>query len=135
MREARFIFPFNGDLGGISMHIETAIKHIIAAFGGLTETSGNGFWVDGLRRMFAEQVRILDVAYEPTKESDTKLYDIANAFRIDAKQTEVYLRYGNGHVQMVKEDSEMDNGEFDWAGMVNGLGHDIDPDPEEAAVA
>ena len=126
MKEARIICPFD-DLGPLGQACHQLIQHLLAAFGGLTQTAGNGFWIPkGETKEYAEMIRILDVAYDGCIEGDNKLFDMANAYRIEAKQQEVYLRYGNGHVQFVKEGSKMENGEFDWAGLMSDLGHDID---------
>lgn len=104
MREARFIFP-----GGSS----TIFGRIVSEFGGATIYNGAGYW----GQEAPEYVKIVDVAYEPSEANDRKLYDIAYAFKQEAEQEAVYLRYGNGHVQMVTALSCMDNGEkepFDW---------------------
>ncbi len=134
MREARLIFPTGGDLSDlmhVAVHTEEAI---IQEFGGATVTNGNGFWLDAERKLCAEPIRVIDVAYEQNKANDAKLYDFAWKFMHDGKQKEVYLRYGNGHVQMVTERSCMDNGEFDWEGLMSGIGHDIDANPLEELV-
>jgi hypothetical protein len=121
MKEARIIIPmFNLFQGAI------IARHLIAAFGGLTETVGYGAWVDPKGETIHEQIKVFDIAYAGDNEGDNKLFDIANAYRIDAEQTEVYLRYGNGEVQMVRDGSKMENGEFDWTGLMGDLGHDID---------
>lgn len=115
MREARLILPFS-TMGAV----DTVIKSIVDAFGGLTLFSGSGWW----KQDEPEPVRIVDIAYEPNEENDRKLYDIAYAFKQTAWQEAVYLRYGNGHVQMVTEYSCMDNGEkpaFDWDALRNEL--------------
>lgn len=106
MREARIILPYVKDHRW-AMGIVT--DKLVKAFGGLTSYEGTGVWKGTI-----EDVRIVDIAYEPSQANDALLYDIAWQFREDAKQQEVYLRYGNGHVQMVTEKSCMDNGEFDW---------------------
>lgn len=127
MREARIIFPVEGPLNEA---MQRCIHNITHAFGGCTITVGTGHWKHPNGEFLQENVRVADIAYEQNEKNDAKLYDLAWDFLHSTGQIEVYLRYGNGHVQMVTFESCMDNGEFDWAGLVNGLGHDIDPDPD-----
>lgn len=109
MREARFILP-TVHSGYTAM--QAAVEQINHVFNGSTVYSANGYWKGD-----HETVIVVDVAYEPSEANDRKLYDIAYAFKQAAEQEAVYLRYGNGHVQMVTTLSCMDNGEkepFDW---------------------
>lgn len=124
MREARIIFPAEGKN---TIEVRECIHQIKIAFGGATVTDGFGYWLHPNGEHVQEIVRIADIAYEPTQENDAKLYDLAWTFRKNAEQIAVYLRYGNGHVQMVTMNSCMDNGEFD---LVKSIGHDIDEDGE-----
>lgn len=109
MKEARMILPWD-DLGDRGAAVYHTTNKLCATFGGVTETRGNGLWRDSEGKPIAEQVAILDIAYEPTDENDAKLYDIAWQYGEEAKQTSVYLRYGNGFVQLVSKLSCMDNG-------------------------
>lgn len=112
MKEARLIMPLS-----LILHIETAEAILSQAFGGVTRYHGEGKWKSDDGDMVAENVVILDVAYEPNRENDLKLYDIADQFRNITGENAVYLRYGNGNVQLVTARSCMDNGEkeaFDW---------------------
>lgn len=113
MREARIIFPVTGPLNAA---VQSGIEQITHAFGGATVYQAMGSWKAPNGEFLHEAVRIADIAYEPSTENDAKLYDIAWEFRQAANQVEVYLRYGNGNVQMVTEKSCMDNGEvgFDF---------------------
>ena len=105
MREARLIF-----IVGHSAARTIAMANVISSFGGATVTDGIGYWKGD-----AENVEVVDIAYEQTNENDLKLYDIADHYRLNAEQEAVYLRYGSGHVQMVTAQSCMDNGmEWDW---------------------
>lgn len=131
MKEARIIFP--RDKADQTTAIYHGNKAIIAAFGGCTESFGNGFWIDKEDgKEYAEQVCIFDIAYEQNAENDAKLYDIAWKMGQDAKQKEVYLRYGNGNVQMIKEIGCMDNGtdQFDWEAFRADL-HRVPDDPND----
>lgn len=118
MREAKMFLPRNGDM---DVHIAQVIRHVNAAFGGCSVMTGSGYWVspkDG--KTFAEEICSVEIAYEQTAENDHKLYDIANAFRIDAKQQAVYLRYADGHVQLVNALSDgPDN--FDYHTLLEDL--------------
>lgn len=123
MREARLILP---TMPYVSF-LET-VREINKLFGGSTTYEGTGYWKD-----LKEQVFIVDVAYEPNFSNDSRLYDIANEYRAVAKQESVYLRYGNGHVQLVTEMSCMDNGEtepFDWEKLRSDL-HRAADDPTD----
>lgn len=134
MREARIIVPTEN-----AMHMVALIKlkqAIVLTFGGLTLSNGFGYWTSPKGDQEHEMVAIIDVAYEPSKANDAKLFDLAWQFREDANQVEVYLRYGNGHVQMVQELSCMNNGEFDWEALAASIGRqsedlaDIPSEPE-----
>lgn len=111
MKEARIIFPVDGPMNAAFVQCMHEITHV---FGGATIYPGTGYWKQPNGDYLEENIRIADIAYEQTKENDAKLYDIAWDFRHANNQVEVYLRYGNGYVQMVTKKSCMDNGEFDW---------------------
>lgn len=126
MREARLILPITDEtrqiVGGI-------INDVVKSFNGVTVTEGFGRWKDDA----PEEIYILDIAYEPTRLNDAELYDIAHSFRYQAKQETVYLRYGNGNVQLVTELGCMDNGEvepFDWEALREDL-HRAKDDPTD----
>lgn len=125
MKEARLILPL-----GQFPH-QSTITSLIEIFGGVTISKGRGFWKPKDNPILEEYVEIVDVAYEPSDENDAKLYDIAWQFGKDAKQVEVYLRYGNGHVQMVTEKSCMDNGhghfDLEFGGILNAITTLTDP--------
>lgn len=121
MKEARLILT----TANMSAIIDTQ-NAISKAFGGFTTYSGVGQWNDPKTgQPFSETIIITDVAYEPSDENDAKLYDIAWQFCENAKQSEVYLRYGNGHVQMVSEKSCMDNGhghfDLSFGGVIDAM--------------
>lgn len=126
MKEARIIFP----KGNIEATLR-AQQALSKEFGGFTSYSGLGQWVAASGQPLSEFITINDIAYEPSDEADAKLYDIAWQFREDAKQQEVYLRYGNGHVQMVSERSCMDNGhghfDLEFGGILNAITTLTDP--------
>lgn len=111
MKEARIIFPVEGAL---NQAVQRCLSNITHTFGGCTIIEGMGHWLHPNGQYLQENVRIADIAYEPSEENDAKLYDLAWDFREAGNQVEVYLRYGNGHVQMVTERSCMDNGEWNW---------------------
>lgn len=128
MREARLILPTTD---ATIQAVGKTINDVSARFGGVTITEGYGRW-----KSEQEDVFILDIAYEPSFINDSELYDLANAFREDAKQEAVYLRYGNGFVQLVMALSCMDNGEetFDWEKLQNDL-HRLNDDPNDVIEA
>jgi hypothetical protein len=118
MREGRIILP----MGGCArLPSADAITRIADTFGGYTVTTGFGKWKNGEGKLYSEDVRIVDVAYEPNWDNDAKLFDIASRFQQEAKQESVYIRYANGVVQLVTAQSCMQSkqvlvepGEFDW---------------------
>lgn len=133
MKEARIIAPIVVNNLDPLPKLQTALR---GAFGGYTIYTGVGAWtIPSSKQPLSEEVAIIDIAYEPSDENDAKLYDIARKFREDAKQVEVYLRYGNGHVQMVSEKSCMDNGhghfDLEFGGMLKAL--DVLTDSGETA--
>lgn len=126
MKEARLILP-SARLSAVS----TTHAALLKEFGGYTVYHGSGEWAAPSGQPLFEDILITDIAYEPTDENDAKLYDIAWQFREDAKQVEVYLRYGNGHVQMVSEKSCMDNGhghfDLSFGGIIDAMNELTDP--------
>lgn len=127
MKEARIIFPV-GILGKPLYHaMQTSINQINLFFNGCTTLSGIGYWKNTESIIEQAPVHICDIAYEQNTANDMQLFEIAMKFRKDAEQKEVYLRYGNGHVQMVNEHSIMDNGRPncwyspDFAGVVDAV--------------
>lgn len=133
MREARIIVPTENAVHMAAL--DKLKKAIVLVFGGLTVTSGVGYWTSPKGVTEREMVSILEISYEPSKINDAKLFDIAWQFREDAHQVEVYLRYGNGHVQMVQELSCMNNNEFDWEALAASVGRvkdDLSDIPDEA---
>jgi len=130
MKEARIIFPVNGALNAATVE---AIHNITHAFGGATEFTGTGIWKHPNGMFVQENVRICDIAYEQNTENDLILFGIAKAFRDVTNEVEVYLRYGNGQVQMISEKADMmDNGRPncwyspDYAGIVDAINSLID---------
>lgn len=107
MKEARIIYPQGGPL---NQKLRDAFHRVTSEFGGCTEYVADGYWKAPSGDVVQERVKIMDIAYVPNDENDAKLYDIAWAMREAGGQVEVYLRYGNGHVQMVSAMSCMDNG-------------------------
>jgi hypothetical protein len=123
LREARLILPtVPGSL--------KAIHEINKVFGGSTVVTGTGYWKGA-----SESIFVVDIAYDPSTDTDTNLYDIAYTFLKEGKQESVYLRYGNGNVQFVAEPSCMNNGEdtFDWEKLRSDLHRDPD-DPNDIGV-
>lgn len=108
VKEARIIFP--RETPNQNTAIYQMNRAIIAEFGGASEFVGNGFWKAPNGKEFAEEIIAFDIAYEPSDENDAKLYDIAWHAMNQAGEQSVYLRYGNGHVQLITEKSCMDNG-------------------------
>lgn len=108
MREARIIFA------GEHTAWMDGVNALLKSFDGSTVYIGWGNWRDQDGKLLTESIRIADIAYDQNTKNDLRLYDIADAYRNAADQQAVYLRYGNGHVQMVTAKSCMDNGEFDW---------------------
>lgn len=123
MKEARIILPTEFVS---SKAINACMTLIEKEFRGCTFYNGMGWWHNT-----SEAIRIVDIAYEPSDENDAKLFDIAWKFREDAKQQSVYLRYGNGHVQMVTELCCMDNGhghfDLSFGGMLDAMNELTDP--------
>lgn len=108
MREARIILPVECPLNVVEDTIDT----IIDTFAGATVYPATGHWIDPNGLKVSEATRVVDIAYKPSHDGDSQLYDIAQHFRKAARQTEVYVRYGNGHVQLVSEKTiSMENGE------------------------
>lgn len=133
LREARIILVQN------DLRLDGTLIAIAAAFGGFTSYSAQGGWTDPKDNSFKrEEVLIVDIAYEQNTETDMKLFEIAMKYREDAKQQEVYLRYGNGHVQMVDIHSIMDNGRPncwyspDFGGATEAINTMIDDSQTEA---
>lgn len=123
MREGRIVLPldaFTMDAG------DKAVSALAAAFGGVTAFQGRGLWKDTV-----ELINVIDVAYEPNWENDTKLYEIASTFQQEAKQESVYVRYANGTVQFVTAQSCMNSGSpeaFSWDKLKADLN---EPDDDE----
>lgn len=128
MKEARIIFPMEGALTAV---VQQCIHNITHAFGGCTIYDGMGHWKHPNGSYEQEICRIADIAYEPNEENDAKLYDLAWDFRQAGNQVEVYLRYGNGHVQMVTEKSCMDNGhghfDLSFGAVIDAMNELTDP--------
>lgn len=129
MKEARIILPIDRQTAEAA---QICIDNIRDEFHGATVYRGVGVWkFPSTGQPISEDVSIVDIAYPPSDENDTKLYDIAWQFREDAKQQEVYLRYGNGHVQMVSEKSCMDNGhghfDLSFGGVIDAMNDLTDP--------
>lgn len=140
MKEARIIFPVEGQLNPVL----SCIDNLVRAFGGATVYAAQGHWTHPNGMVLSEACRIADIAMEVSRLNDEKLYDIAWKFREAAGQIEVYVRYANGNVQMVTEKSCMDNGEkepFDWDTMRAELHRALDDPmdiievPEHVAVS
>jgi Protein of unknown function (DUF3574) len=123
MKEARIILI---NESAIFDPMRNALKAIAETFGGYTQYFASGIWIDPEGNEIGESARIVDIAYEPSRLNDEKLFDIADKYREEAKQHSVYLRYGNGHVQLVTACSCMDNGEFDWDLLRKDLHRDAD---------
>lgn len=111
MKEARIIIPVECPLNVEEETIESIIHH----FGGATVYAAQGHWIQPNEQIISEAVRVVDIAYRPSRDGDNQLFDIAQDFRKKSRQDEVYLRYGNGHVQLVREGCTMDNGELPTA--------------------
>lgn len=128
MKEARIIFPIEGPLNAA---YQECVHNLIHTFGGATIFAANGHWKHPNGQFVDEIVRIADIAYEPSDENDAKLYDLAWDFLKKTNQVEVYLRYGNGHVQMVSEKSCMDNGhghfDLEFGGIITAMNTLTDP--------
>lgn len=131
MREARIILPLLGVATSLHLHLEDIL---LQKFGGVTRYEAYGAWLSK-DRIIRETVRIYDIAYEQTRLNDAWLYDTAWMLRETGRQEEVYLRYGNGHVQMVAERGCMDNGEFDWDTLASDLHRHPDNPNDVAEVA
>jgi hypothetical protein len=108
LREARFIYPADGPL---NQAMQDALHKLKTMFGGATIYPATGYWANS-GELMEENVRVADIAYNPCYATDCALYALAQEIRKASNQIEVYLRYGNGHVQFVSEHSlVMDNGE------------------------
>lgn len=129
MKEARIILPIDDNT---TLAVQECINEIRDEFNGATVYGGVGVWkFPSTGQPISENVSIVDIAYEPSDENDAKLFDIAWKFREDAKQQSVYLRYGNGHVQMVTEFCCMNNGhghfDLSFGGMLDAMNELTDP--------
>lgn len=123
LREARIILINSAEH---VLAMRDCLNAIGLAFGGYTQILGMGAWQPTEGNLLSESVRMVEIAYQPSRENDEKLYDIANEYRQAAKQFSVYLRYGNGHVQLVEAMSCMDNGEFEWEDFRKAIHRDAD---------
>lgn len=130
MKEARIILPINVSLPDIRKVEEV----LIGNFGGYTKSEGKGAWRSPSGEVLNENVYILDIAYDQNTGNDMVLHTVAQTFLQEAHQIEVYLRYGNGWVQMVRQSGGMDNGRPneayhpDFAGIVDAADQLIDPE-------
>lgn len=129
MKEARLILPRDVPLVR-ALDVE---EKLYANFGGFTQTTANGVWKSPSGEKLAESVTVIDVVYEQNTANDMILFTIAQTFLHDAHQIEVYLRYGNGTIQFIRENSSMDNGRPneayhpDFAGIIDAVDQLIDP--------
>lgn len=136
LREARIIFPIAHQY--TLEAYRTALADITARFGGATVFEADGHWKDDKGILQSETVYIVDVAYSQNTTTDMELFNIAMKYREEGKQQEVYLRYGNGHVQMVDIHSQMDNGRPncwyspDFAGSTDAINSLMDDSQTEA---
>lgn len=128
MKEARIIFPVSRSLAPF----QAAIHLLVRNFGGATITPGEGHWTNPNGQVEDEPIRVVDVAYEQNTGNDMLLFQIAKSFLKEAGEIEIYLRYGNGTVQLIRERDGMDNGRPneayhpDFAGIVDAVNQLID---------
>lgn len=102
-KEARLIVP--KEAADDQSYHELFLR-VSRTFGGVTVSEAHGYWeAPRQREPEIEEVFVLDIAYEPTRLNDGKLFSIAKHIGDVFEQKAVYLRYGNGYVQFVDEDS------------------------------
>lgn len=98
MKEARIVLP---DHPWTSFAAHFVRKRLIRHFGGYTETHGHGAWRDGEGQTLRETVRVWDVAIDETDVGKGMLLEIAQRAGHLAEQECVYVRFGDGTVQLV----------------------------------
>ena len=89
MREARIIIPD-------SCWSDDIAASLIASYGGLTVTRGEGHWVDSDDRLVSEPVRVVDVAGE----DNAGLLGVASAL-LELGEEAVYVRDFGGTVRIL----------------------------------
>lgn len=101
-REARIIAPQRDNAGAyVTDALQSLEKSLAHYFGGFTRAEGFGGWFDG-NNIVQEAVYVYDIAADLTSDTAVKLRHIAVALLRDARQQAVYLRYPNGHVEIVE---------------------------------
>lgn len=101
-REARIIAPQRDNDGReVEAALQSLEQSLSHSFGGFTRTAGYGGWFDG-GKVVKEAVHVYDVACDLTSDTAVKLRHIAVGLLRDARQQAVYLRYPNGHVEIVE---------------------------------
>lgn len=130
MKEARIILPINAPLSALQKFEDVVYEN----FGGYTRLEGHGSWRSPGGVRLNENVFILDIAYTQSTANDFILFTASKTFLQEADQVEVYIRYGNGWVQMVTSGSVLDNGRPneayhpDFAGIIDAVDQLIDPE-------
>jgi len=99
MREGMVICPRGRKYHAVMMQ---ARDQLIDAFGGCTITASVGSWRGATGQVITEPVWQLVVAYNPFyKVSRLPMERVAQFIGREAKQQAVYVRYANGHVEII----------------------------------
>jgi hypothetical protein len=96
MKEARIIFA-----GGDEEMVNHFLKLIARRFGGFTNWTANGGWVNGDDKLVQEPVRVVDVALD-YPQAIGYLRSLARIWAAMADEECVYLRDTEGNVELVE---------------------------------
>lgn len=97
LKEAQIIVPADPRY---ALQVGGLIAALVREFGGVTETSGFGYWLNSAGVSVNEPVRIFTVACEPHA-SETWFRWQAERFGRDCDQEAVYVRFPDGTVEII----------------------------------
>lgn len=98
-REARIVMP-TGDMHGDMPAVHGILRRALAAaFGGFTQTAGEGGWVSPSGELVYETVFVYDVAILPSQNAELARIAVDAGRRLG--QHSVYVRYSHGVVDII----------------------------------
>jgi hypothetical protein len=104
LREARIVMPHFQSVKSHEAHLRLR-NMLCEAFGGFTAFDGQGGWRDPSGKVVHDNVTIYDVAMDGSRTNGSS-YDTLIGIAVDAgralDQQEVYVRYCNGNVDLIK---------------------------------